>query len=355
MNRALREIQLASGATFGDVVAGVTAPIDFGNDEAALAAVCHGVALVDRSHWGRIQMSGDDRLRFLHNASTNDIIPRQPRTYCDTVFVTSTARTIDLATVWFMEEALLLLVSPSCREQLMQWLDRYIFPADKVELLDRTEETACFTLVGEGVQSWKSEWEAIFETPLEIPEGTHQRVQWGSGFVDIAAGSDLALPGYTLICSAEDAASLWKALFDRGAIPMGETLWNRLRIEQGRPAPDAELTEDYNPLEARLWHTVSFDKGCYIGQETIARLNTYKGVKQQLWGLRLSGFVPAGTPIMFGDEKVGKLTSVVETESGYLGLGYVRTKAGGKGLSVCLGEVTAEVVDVPFLPAEQES
>ena len=70
-----------------------------------------------------------------------------------------------------------------------------------------------------------------------------------------------------------------------------------MRIQQGRPKSDRELTEDYNPLEAGLWQTISFEKGCYIGQETIARLNTYKGVKQKLWGIKLDRSVSPQTPI----------------------------------------------------------
>jgi folate-binding protein YgfZ len=113
--------------------------------------------------------------------------------------------------------------------------------------------------------------------------------------------------------------------------------------------PGAELTEDYNPLEAGLWESISFNKGCYIGQETITRLNTYQGVKQQLWGIRLQGSATPGTPITVGDDKVGILTSLVDTAAGPLGLGYIRTKAGGIGLAVTVGEASGTVVDVPFL------
>ena len=122
-----------------------------------------------------------------------------------------------------------------------------------------------------------------------------------------------------------------------------------LRILQGRPAPDRELTDDYNPLEVGLWQTISFNKGCYIGQETIARLNTYKGVKQHLWGIRLSAPAVPGTVITVGDEKVGNLTSYTETTAGYFGLGYIRTKAGGAGLVVHVGEVEGEILEVPFV------
>ncbi|NJO51566.1 MAG: hypothetical protein HC840_21460, partial [Leptolyngbyaceae cyanobacterium RM2_2_4] len=142
-------------------------------------------------------------------------------------------------------------------------------------------------------------------------------------------------------------AALW--FVDHG----GHAIAERLRIEQGRPMPDAELTEDYNPLEAGLWHTISFSKGCYIGQETIARLDTYKGVKQQLWGVRLSQPAPPGEPLLVGEEKVGKLTSLTETEAGLFGLAYVRTKAGGAGLTVTVGSGTGEIVDLPFLTRDR--
>ena len=98
-----------------------------------------------------------------------------------------------------------------------------------------------------------------------------------------------------------------------------------------------------------MWQTISFSKGCYIGQETIARLNTYKGVKQYLWGIRLSAPAQIGSIITLGDEKIGKLTSYTNTEQGFFGLGYIRTKAGGAGLKVKIGESEGEIVDGPFL------
>lgn len=130
---------------------------------------------------------------------------------------------------------------------------------------------------------------------------------------------------------------------------MGEQLWEQLRVEQGRPVPGQELTEDYNPLEAGLWQTISLSKGCYIGQETIARLHTYKGVKQQLWGIRLAEAAEPETPITVGEEKIGRLTSCTETETGYFGLAYIRTKNVKPGLPVKVGETKGELVAVPFV------
>ena len=345
----LHDIQAAAGATFTELATTETVPVSFGNDGAAIAATKEGVALCDRTHWGRIQISDSDRLRFLHNQSTNNFNILKPGQGCDTVFVTSTARTIDLATAYATEDAVILVVSANRRLQLLELLDRYIFPMDRVELTDLTDTTVAFSLLGpESTQLL----EKIGVTELEnLPYATHKLINPPpcQGGVRVAVGSGLATPGYTLIAAASDAARLWTELVKAGAVPMGDRTWEQLRIEQGRPATDFELTDDYNPLEARLLNTITYDKGCYIGQETIARLNTYQGVKQQLWGVQLSGIVAPGTVITIGEEKIGKLTSFTKTESGFFGLAYIRTKAGGEGLKVQLGEIAGEVVNLPFL------
>lgn len=345
MMQQLQEVQTVAGATF-EQVGGVLTPISFGNDAEALQAAYNGVTICDRSHWGCLKIADDDRLRYLHNQSTNDFQRLKPGQGCDTVFVTSTARTIDLATAYVTDDAVLVVVSPTRRQLMMEWLDRYLFPMDRVELTDVSNDTAIFSLIG-------PESEALLKKLVEMPVdgvyASHQLLSLGNISLRVAVGSGLALPGYTLLVAVDDAAKLWQKLTEVGAIPMGEGVWEQLRIQQGRPAPDRELTDDYNPLEAGLWQTISFEKGCYIGQETIARLNTYKGVKQRLWGIRLDTTVPVGSAIFVGDEKVGVLTSYTETEGKCLGLIYLRTKAGGINLKVQVAGVDGEVVAVPFL------
>jgi tRNA-modifying protein YgfZ len=320
-------------------------------DAAAIQAARVGVAICDRTAWGRIKVAGDDRLNFLHNQSTNNFQILKPGQGCDTVFVTSTARTIDLATAYVREDAVILLVSPNRRQYLMEWLDKYIFYADKVELSDITEYTNTFSLIGPGSDA-VIEKLGIGEL-IGQPYGSHQvyTIAPAEG-VRVAVGSGLAAPGYTFTFPYTDKATVWNKLLEAGAVEMSDRAWDALRILQGRPAPDAELTDDYNPLEVGLWQTISFTKGCYIGQETIARLNTYKGVKQHLLGIRLSAPVEVGSAIAVGDEKVGKLTSYTETADGYFGLGYIRTKAGGVGLKVQVGETEGEVVEIPFVSHE---
>lgn len=338
-----------------------------------IQAVETGVALYNSSHWGRIKVSDSDRLRFLHNQSTNDFESLKPGQGCDTVFVTSTARTIDLASAYVTEDAVLLLLSPNRREFMMQWLDKYIFFADKVQLTDITDETVTFNLIGPQSDAVVQKLGA--SEIIGKPYGTHTLIPPASGGDTgavpasegdtggvpasgedtggiIAVGSGLASPGYTLILSANQKEIIWQKIIETGAIEIGDRDWEMLRILQGRPKPESELTDDYNPLEVGLWQTVSFNKGCYIGQETIARLNTYKGVKQNLWGIRLNAAVETGTVITAGDEKVGKLTSCTQSGDNYFGLGYIRTKAGGVGLKVKVGDSEGEVVSIPFVSHE---
>jgi len=305
------------------------------------------ILLYDRTHWGRIAVKGSDRLRFLHNQSTNDFESRQPGQGCDTVFVTSTARTLDLVTAYLTEESVILLVSPDRREKLWQWMDRYIFPMDRVELVDITGKTACFSLIGTESDRLL---EALGIPPLtDAPPGTHQPVTLGDISLRIAVGSGLATPGYTLILDLEEGQNLTEKLIAQGAKSINNQQWETLRIQNGRPAPDRELTEDYNPLEAGLWNTISFEKGCYIGQETIARLNTYQGVKQQLWGLQLAQPVDPGTPIQVGEQKAGTISSCTPTPEGAIALAYIRTKIGGKGLTVQVADQSATLLDLPFI------
>ena len=343
----LKQIQETAGAVFSDT----GSVISFQRDDEAINALDKGVVVCDRSTWGLLKITGEDRLRYLHNQSTNDFEKLQPGGGCDTVFVTSTARTLDLATAYITEDAVLVLVSPNRRQQLLTWLDRFIFPFDKVELNDLSADYAVFSLIGEASQSLLSR---LTSDTISLNNlGEHQLITLADVPVRVGMGSGLATFGYTLIVNRDRADIVWSKIVEAGAIPGGDRLWESLRIQQGRPESDRELTEDYNPLEAGLWQTISFDKGCYIGQETIARLNTYNGVKQKLWGIKLDRPVSPQTAIALDDKKVGILTSYVDTPTGCFGLGYVRTKAGGEGLQVKVGEASGELVSVPFIRHEQ--
>jgi hypothetical protein len=250
------------------------------------------------------------------------------------------------------------MVSHTKKDFLMQWFDRFLFPMDKVTIKDITSEFNILTLIGSQAKSILSQ---LTPTPLQdFPAGGHQWLTFNANDENInadinanilcATGNSLKIAGYTLYVPANVAVAIWQKISDLGVIPMGETAWEKLRIHQGRPAPDKELTEDYNPLEAGLWDCISFDKGCYIGQETIARLNTYKGVKQRLFGITFPAPVEPDTQLTIAGERAGRITSV-DPETNFA-LGYIRTKMGGAGLTVTADnadQVEGQAIALPYV------
>lgn len=322
----------------------------FDNDNEALDAIDYGVAVVDLSHFGRIRVSGEDRIQFLHNQSTANFECLSEGQGCDTVFVTPTARTIDIAHAWIMKNAITLVVSPLTCGSLMGMLTKYIFFADKVEIEDITKQTCFFVLVG---PKSNQVMEALNLCDLVgQPYGTHRHYSVNGMAVTVGVGNVISEQGFSMLMSPSTAGYIWKTLLSLGAIPMGASAWERLRILKGKPAPGKELTDEFNVLEAGLWNSISLNKGCYKGQETISRLITYDGVKQRLWGLCLSAPAKEGSPIVVDGKKVGKLTSYTcgRKESEHFGLGYIKRKAASIGDAVRVGDsVVGTVVEVPFL------
>ena len=317
-----------------------------------------GAIVFNRSDWGQIRLAGADRVRFLHNQTTQNIQQLSAGQGAQTVFVTSTGRTLDLTTVYAQEDFLHVVTSPGMAKPLYDWMDRYIFFSDKVTLADKSDQTFMFTFLGAGSDDIVRQIGA--EVLIGQAEFSHQQISVSGRKVSMAVGSDLAIAGYTLWGDRASAETIWQALLAAGAKTGSPEQWEDLRIRQGRPMPGKELTDDDNPLEAGLWSTVSFEKGCYIGQETIARLNTYKGVKKRLWGLVLKSPVAVGETVWLGEDKIGKITSFTNKplnsqsahSSGPFALAYLRTKVGGEGLTVTVDATEAEVMALPFVTHE---
>ncbi len=333
----LRSVQKTQGAIVDQGIV-----MTFNNDEIAYEASRSGVALHDQSHWNRIEVSDQHRLDFLHNQSTNGFKLLKPGETCDTTFLTSTARTIDLATALILDTTVQLLISPGMAPKLIAFLDRFIFFSDRVKLTDISSTTTTFSLIG------PTSLAALQSIGIPAPESGYINTEIANTPVQIVAGSGLGIPGYRLVMAVENAAIVWKALSEI-AVVLGDRTYQRLRIEQGRPMPGFELTDDYNPLDAGLWNTISFNKGCYIGQETIARLDTYNGVKLNLWRMKLSCPVALGSVVYSDDTKIGTITSIHEFEDGTaIAIGYIRVKSGGAGLVVMVESQTTTLEDLAF-------
>ncbi|KAK3011326.1 hypothetical protein RJ639_011713 [Escallonia herrerae] len=344
------------------------------NDDEALDAAKNGVAVVDLSQYGRIrvtlmfaypyisfcfglnwhEVSGEDRIQFLHNQSTANFESLHEGQGCDTVFVTPTARTIDIAHAWIMKTAITMVVSPMTSGSITEMLNKYIFFADKVEIQDITKQTCLFVLVGP--KSNKVMEDLNLADLVGQPYGSHKHFSVSGMPITVAVGNVISEEGFSFLMPPAAAGSIWRTFVSLGAIPMGSKAWETLRIFQGRPAPGKELTNDFNVLEAGLWNSISLNKGCYKGQETISRLVTYDGIKQRLWGIHLSSAAQPGDLIKVDGKKVGKLTSYAagRTGSEHFGLGYIKRQAASKGDTVIVGEdIIGTVVEVPYLARQR--
>ncbi|PIK94381.1 aminomethyltransferase [Synechococcus sp. 60AY4M2] len=306
-----------------------------------------GSLLLDRSGWGRLRMKGSPGLDYLHNQSTQNLKALQPGQGADTVFVTPTAGILDLATVYVGEEDCWIWTSPQRRSLLMQSLGRMLPLVRGAQLKDETDQTFGFGLLGPQSQALLEQVVSSEEIPTRLNE--HCAVEIQGIPVHLACGTGLAQPGFTLWGTIDQKVALEECLLQAGAKLAPPELWEVLRLEAGRPAADRELTSDYNPLEAGLWRAVSLDKGCYVGQEVLAKQVTYRRIRQTLWGIRLQGEAQPGTEILRQGEKIGLLTSAGLTSQGYLGLGYVRTKFNpAEGLEVEVGSAPGVLTRMPF-------
>jgi folate-binding protein YgfZ len=157
--------------------------------------------------------------------------------------------------------------------------------------------------------------------------------------------------GVDVLCPADGTDAVRAALEAAGAEPVAEEAAEVLRVERGRPRYGVDLDDSVIPQEAGLnERAVSFTKGCYVGQETVARLFHRGKPNRHLRGVRLSGPAATGDPLRLGEKQVGRLGSVaLSPVHGPIALAIVRREAApGDTLAVGDGDTTAEVVDLPF-------
>ncbi|KAG6396386.1 hypothetical protein SASPL_142534 [Salvia splendens] len=294
---------------------------------------------------------GEDRIQFLHNQTTSNFECLGEDQGCDTVFVTPTARTIDISHAWVMNNAVILVVSPMTCGSITEMLKKYIFFSDKVEIQDITEKTSMCALLGHKSSQIMDELNLGDLTGKAY--GSHEHYSVDGMPVTVAVGSTVSVEGFTFMMSPAAAGSIRKALIGHGAVPMSPDAWETLRILQvidivrhlqGDQLLGKNSLRNLMFLEAGLWRAVSFNKGCYKGQETISRLVTYDGIKQRFWGISLSSQVAPGSIITVDGKKVGRLKA-----SGPFGLGYIKRRTASEGDSVTVEDtVVGTLVEVPL-------
>lgn len=311
------------------------------------------VIAFDRSEaQGRLELADRDRLDLLHRMSTNDINRLQPGQGCSTVLTTALARIIDRVIVYHRGETALLIANQAAT--VRDWLQRHIFWQDRVRLRDVSSELGQLELHGPDA--------GAILTPLAA-DAKHLPLHHFTPILDGAGLIARAIPliggahgeGYLILTPVAALPGVRDMILEGGAKAGDAALYEHLRIEAGLPGPGHELTEEYIPLEAGLWDSVSFSKGCYIGQEIIARMESRNRLAKTLVALRMpSGAVPGARLIDSEGGTIGALTSVAVTADGsYAAIGFVKPEYAevGTRLTVAQDEgqptISAEVIAAP--------
>jgi folate-binding protein YgfZ len=306
-------------------------------------AATTATAWLDRSERGKLALTGSDAKEFLQGQVSNDVVALTPGAGCYAAFLTPKGKMLgDLRVldVGPPTDELLLDTERVALQELFNMIRRFSVGHD-VQLHKRTLERGLISLLGPGAER------AAGADGLPAAEHAHAALTLDAIEVR-AVRTDV---GIDLICDAEQTAELTAALTARGATPISETTAECVRIEHGRPRYGADLDDTVIPQEAGInERAVSFQKGCYVGQETVARL-FYRGKpNRQLRGLRLRKPVPVGAEVTAGERVVGRITSVAASPRfGEIGLALIRREA-PPGSAVVVGDETvgADVVELPF-------
>jgi folate-binding protein YgfZ len=301
-------------------------------------------ALLDRSERGKLALSGAGAAEFLQGQVSNDVEALTEGTGCYAVLLTPKGKMLADLRVLRAADELLLDTERAALQGLFNTVRRAMI-GYQAELHKRTVERGLLSLVGPQAT-------ALAGVPeLETAhEHAHVVVNIG-GVLARAIRTDL---GVDLLCDSAVTEELRQALLEAGAVAVDEATIECLRVEHGRPRYGLELDETVIPQEAGLnERAVSFTKGCYVGQETVARLHYRGKPNRYLRGLKLSAGEPTGSPLRHGDREVGRLGSVANSPRlGPIALALVRREVSvGEFVSVGEDGTQAEVVELPFAAA----
>jgi folate-binding protein YgfZ len=319
----------------------MTAPLGQTSDEHH--ALHDGCGLLDRSERGKLALAGAEAKRFLQGQVTNDVEALASGTGCYAALLTNKGKMLGDLRILDTGDELWLDTERSALQAIFNVIHRARL-GHAVELHKRTLERGLISLIGP--QARRTLGQAAADLGVEEHANAHAQLD---GVPVLLIATDL---GVDLVCEADRTAALSEALVALGARPVSEAAAECVRVEHGRPRFGLDLDDATIPQEAGLnERAVSFTKGCYVGQETVARLY-YKGKpNRMLRGLRLSAPVESGTELRLGDRVVGALGSVaVSHEHGPIALALVRREA-PPGTRLIAGDASAEVVELPFAAA----
>jgi len=334
-----------NGAQSNDALQGV---LDFGDALAEYEALTGGVGVADFSRRTHIVLTGADRAAFLHNMCTNQIRDLKPGAGCEAFLTNAQGHVLAHVHVLCHDEMLAIETVPDQEPKLLAWLDRYLI-REKVELLGQSEPWAELLLAGQNSS------EILKSFSIDAPQRLldHISSKIGAVSVDVCRVEMTRGGGFLIRCDRESLADVWTQLRAAGATQCGATAVEMARIEAGTPYFGPDITDKNLPQEiGRDARAISFVKGCYIGQETVARIDALGHVNRTLTGVSIETNAPPApeTELIAAGKSVAQVTSsALSPRLGRaLALAYVRRGSNTPGTQLESPAGAAHVVALPL-------
>lgn len=361
---ALDEMHRQAGAVFAERN-GVTVPASYGDELFEYATVRErGVGLIDLSARGRLRVSGSEAVAFLNGLITNDMKTLGEQSWMPAVFPNVQGRLLaSVRVVRLADEdgakgpqpSFIIDTEAATHERVFQTIHKFTFAGD-FHVTDLTSETVLLSL--QGMSASQILGKVLGATAASIPATRVSEITWQNEKITVLRATHTGADGFDLIVNKAEAHQLWKALLEAGARPIGYDALELLRVEAGIPRYGQDMDDTTVVTETNLDDAVNYTKGCYVGQEIIARIKYRGHVAKKLRGLSFEQLasVDRQTTLKSSDDKeVGLVTSTVY--SPHLGrriaLGYVKYDYIGAGTEVKTGDgFTARVVELPFVGTE---
>jgi tRNA-modifying protein YgfZ len=322
--------------------------VAFADSSTAYEAATTAAALIDLTDRAQIELSGKDRQSFLHNFCTNDIKKLQPGEGCEAFLSSIKGRILGHLLVLCEAERLLLDSVPGSDEFIIPHLDKYLI-TEEVTISNRSSELADLLITGPQAAELLQASFGVIAADLKMY--SHQTVRHDAEDVLVLRVPFTVAPSFLVMAPVGVVAKVWQALRDAGATAAAGEVFGALRIEAGFPLFGIDLSDDLIAQEAgRTQQAISFAKGCYLGQEPIARLDSLGHANRMLRRLRLDAAPAPATGAAVLDESsrepIGTVSSaaVSAADGRPVALALLKTRLASPGARVIVkADETVEV------------
>lgn len=343
----LIELHRANGAVFTERE-GWLLPLHFGNPQAEYAAVRSGVGIYDLSHRGLLQLTGPDRVSYLQGMVSNDVLALRPFDGQYATVLNQQGKVLADLRVLCALNSFYLDFWEQLTDKIVAHLNRYLV-ADEVEIANRSEEYGIISLQGPRSEALLRSLSGSAELPAAPM--SHVMIDIDAAKVCAVRQSYSGELGVDLIAAKSELHNIAQRLAQAGkpfsSAWVGEEAQNILRVEAGMPRYGVDFGEDTLLLEVGIEHSVSFTKGCYLGQEIVERIRSRGHVNRLLCGLSLDGQTPAesGDVIQVGGKEIGRVTSSVVSPrlKRPIVLGYLQKDFWNAGTAVTINRAGAQI------------